>query len=799
MKTTLTLKLKAGLLGLACACAAGLCIPAHASTTNEIFGSNFDGGGNYAWSYGYSYAGAQIGGNTDPQPSNSGGGAPTAGVGVGGTSALAVSVDYTTLATNANFTNVGNAFNYAGVGTEIAFVGIINPLTPTNALNSIILSFDVKATGLLGTVTTTSVIIEELTFRNSVGGTNVFRFTGSGYVTGTDGVYAHVEIPLHTMTQNIGTAADFTNSALLALIDEYHFKAKIDGMTGSIPSGTRTPVYGSDDNPNAMAYDNLSLKQILADAPAPPTTTNVIFATTFARDEFEVVTNGNYAGSYSFAFAGSQIGGGGATSSGGVSNLVGVAGSDAFSASVDYIALGSSEYTNQANGFTYSGLGCEISFGAPITGITEMATPTIATDSLILSFDVKVGGIVPSGTTGVTIEALDFKISGDGTFFRFSGNGYVTGTNNQFAHVEIQLSSMGFGGGGSRPITDLTNGAVVSSIDSFALKALVRDEIGNIGDGTRMPVYGFDDNNAMTFDNVTLKQITGVQVVVLPEYERTLLDINFDDKKALTYDGFQFRDGAPAAGITGATNASGVAGSMGLVATADFSGWTFGVNEPTGFSGFGNFAVQAIPYTLSTANRAKYRSYLSTRAGGLDSPTYDFANGNASIRFIVPPGTLTPSNAVDEVVLELVPGITYSNDYQSFVFDGGPVGLFNGGSQALFNQYFSKVYKVRVGGQYEGGPNIATYFGYDAGNTMVSDNFKVVETVSGIPPVSVAVVSAQVKVYWANPSNGGVAKLQSCSTVNGTYIDVPGASSGAFSPYTAPAGPQRFYRSKWVP
>jgi len=780
----------------------GVVSVATADTTNEIFGSNFDGGGNYGSSYGYSYAGAQTGGNTTPQPSNSGGGAPTALVGVGGTSALAVTVDYTTLATNDNFNNIANAFSYAGVGAEITFGGSINPITPTNNLNSLKLSFDVKATGLLGTVTTTTVNIEELAFKNNVGGTNVFIFTGSGYVTGTDGVYAHVEIPLSSMTQILGTAAGFTNAALLALIDEYHFKAKIDGMTGSIPLATRTPVYGNDNNPDAMAYDNISLKQVLAAAAAPPTSTNVIFATTFN----ELVDTNNLTGAGGgFAFGGSQLGGAGTPSAGGIAPDVGVGGSPAAIYFVDYSLLGASEYTNQANGYTYAGLGADISFGAPITGITELATPTLTSDSLYLSFDVKVGGIVPAGTTGVTIEALDFKISGDGTFFRFSGNGYVTGTNNQFAHVEIQLSSMAFGGGGSRPSTDLTNGAVVSSIDSFGLKILVRDEIGNIGDGTRMPVYGFDgvsldtNGNYMAYDNIELKQITGVVVPVTPEYERTLLDINFDDKKALTYDGFQFRDGAPAAGITGATNASGVGGSMGLVATADFSGWTFGVNEPTGFSGFGNFAVQTIPYTLSTANRAKYRTFMSTRAGGLDSPTYDYANGNASIRFIVPPYTLSPSQTVDEVVLELVPGITYSNDYQSFVFDGGPVGLYNGGSQVLFNQYFDKVYKVRVGGQYEGGPNIATYFGYDAGNTMVSDNFKVVETVSGIPPVSCILSNGVVKVYWANPINTGVAKLQSCSTVNGTYIDVPGASSGAFSPYTAPAGPQKFYRSKWVP
>ena len=77
---------------------------------------------------------------------------------------------------------------------------------------------------------------------------------------------------------------------------------------------------------------------------------------------------------------------------------------------------------------------------------------------------------------------------------------------------------------------------------------------------------------------------------------------------------------------------------------------------------------------------------------------------------------------------DLDPSLTLTTNWQSFVFDGSacPIGVNNGGSQALFNQYASAVNEMKVQVSTEGGPNIGAQFGY-ATNAMVDlDNIKVV-------------------------------------------------------------------------
>jgi len=154
-------------------------------------------------------------------------------------------------------------------------------------------------------------------------------------------------------------------------------------------------------------------------------------------------------------------------------------------------------------------------------------------------------------------------------------------------------------------------------------------------------------------------------------------------------------------------------------------------------------------------------------------------------------------------VLELTPNITLSSNFTSFVFDGAacPIGLYNGGSQAMFNQYVSNVNLVQVQAQFNGSPDVGTVFGYDADNTMTMDNIKVVELAQGIAPLTIVKTNGQIQVYWSDPiNNDGTAKLQSSATAAGPYADVPGAASGAASPYIVPAGsPQKFFRAQWVP
>jgi hypothetical protein len=123
----------------------------------------------------------------------------------------------------------------------------------------------------------------------------------------------------------------------------------------------------------------------------------------------------------------------------------------------------------------------------------------------------------------------------------------------------------------------------------------------------------------------------------------------------------------------------------------------------------------------------------------------------------------------------------------------------NGGSQTLFNQHVSQVNELALQVVPQGSPNVATLFGYDANNTVDVDDIKVVQLVTGLPPVSVTNTAGQIKIYWTDPSAGGTAQLQSSTNVAGPYLNVPGATSGVNSPYTVPAGPaHQFFRTIWV-
>lgn len=203
---------------------------------------------------------------------------------------------------------------------------------------------------------------------------------------------------------------------------------------------------------------------------------------------------------------------------------------------------------------------------------------------------------------------------------------------------------------------------------------------------------------------------------------------------------------------------------------------------------------------LASANKASYRVYVSAEAGGILAGASTNIPAVLDLLFLVPPGAESPSNASPVVVLDLNPSLTLTTNWQSFVFDNMAIGVNNGGSQALFNQYVSMVNQMQVQMVAQGNPNLGTIFGYDDDNTVDIDNIKVVQLVPGLPPVSVTSTAGQVNVYWTDPPTGGSAQLQSSASVAGPYVNVAGAASGAASPYTVPAGgSQQFFRTIWVP
>ncbi len=529
-------------------------------------------------------------------------------------------------------------------------------------------------------------------------------------------------------------------------------------------------------------WTTLSLAGMTAVAAAQ--TTNNIFGTDFDG-------GGNFNFAYGFAYAGSDAGNADARfAGGGVIAGLGVGGTAAYSASPDYTRLATDPNYSGVHAYTYSGFGEHFAFNAPITPLK----PTANLDSLVLSFDAKVFGLVTNLTsTDVSISYLNFKSAGSDVVV-FSGDGYVTGTN--FMHFTVPLTALTLIVGN---LSDLTNSAVVGGIDSFEVEFRVTAETGTMGGSPpRSPVFGFSNGGRVVIDNIKLTQTSAVNPV--PTQEKTIMAVNFDNQPGGAF-GFTFSDVGSVPYVVTTNATGGVGGSAGALITADFSPWA--TNPPTGNSGFGVGArISPIPLTLTYSNKSAYRIYVTAKAGGF-MDGFTSAGGVMGIQFCVPDGTLSASNGQPDVVLELAPSLTLATNFQSYVFDGltSPVGIYNGGSLALFSQYLAQVNTVQVQVQLPadlGNPPVV--FGYDNGNTITIDNIKVVQLVPATPPVSVTVSNQLVKVYWTDPTTGGTAKLQSSTNVAGPYVDVGGAASGSASPYVVTSGSrQQFFRTVWVP
>jgi len=323
--------------------------------------------------------------------------------------------------------------------------------------------------------------------------------------------------------------------------------------------------------------------------------------------------------------------------------------------------------------------------------------------------------------------------------------------------------------------------------------------IGRTGANLISPPFGFTSTGSLVVDNIELIQ-TG-NTVPTPMQEQIIWQANFDTTFPNNADyGFQYRDGTDnATGILTTNMGGGLGGGNSLEYTVDLSSWSS--TPPVSYSGFGVGATESpLPFVLASANKASYRVYVSAEAGGILAGASTNIPAVLDLLFLVPPGAESPSNASPVVVLDLNPSLTLTTNWQSFVFDNMAIGVNNGGSQALFNQYVSMVNQMQVQMVAQGNPNLGTIFGYDDDNTVDIDNIKVVQLVPGLPPVSVTSTAGQVNVYWTDPPTGGSAQLQSSASVAGPYVNVAGAASGAASPYTVPAGgSQQFFRTIWVP
>jgi hypothetical protein len=524
-------------------------------------------------------------------------------------------------------------------------------------------------------------------------------------------------------------------------------------------------------------------------------TTNIILQTDFDGDAGE----GNFSNDYGYCVAGSSAGSVLAGYTGGITAGVGVGGTYANSISPDYTLLPSDpNWTNPSLAYVYAVVGNGTQFGSPMTAIT----PTAVLGSLILSADFQVSGLLPSLTNAdVTITKVQFFDSGNNVIFDFTGDAGYVGSN--FVHVAVPLSSLSYAGDATHPVSDFTNAAVIGSIASFtiefAVKGLPVGVIGGTGANLISPPFGFTSTGSLVVDNIELIQ-TG-NTVPTPMQEQVIWQANFDSTfpNTAVY-GFHYRDGTDtASGIVSTNMGGGTGGSNSLEYTVDLSSWSS--TPPVSYSGFGVGATEnPLPFVLASTNKASYRVYVAAKAGGILSGASTNIPAVMDLLFTVPAGAESPSNTSPAVVLDLNPSLTLTTNWQSFVFDNMAIGVNNGGSQALFNQYVSKVNQMQVQVVAQGSPNVATIFGYDSNNTVDIDNIKVVQLVQGLPPVSVTSTAGQVKIYWTDPTTGGFAQLQSSTNVSGPYLNVPGETSDAASPYTVPAGStQQFFKTVWIP
>jgi len=527
-------------------------------------------------------------------------------------------------------------------------------------------------------------------------------------------------------------------------------------------------------------------------------TTNIVLQTDFDGDAGE----GNFNVAYGYAYAGSSAGSVLAGYSGSVTQGAGVGGTSANAISPDYTLLPTDPNWNSASlAYVYAGVGNGTKFGAPMAPIT----PTPVLGSFILSADLQVLGLLPGLTNAdVQITKVQF-LSGSTVIFDFTGDAGLVGSN--FVHIAVPLSSLAFGGanGGDAtdPLSDFTNAAVIGSIDNFVIEFGVQSlPVGTIGGNPLIsPPFGFTSTGELVVDNIQLEQ-TG-NTIPTPLQEKLIWQADFDNSfpNGGVY-GFHFRDGADNATGTVTTNLTGgVGGSNSLEYTVDLSSWS--ATPPASYSGFGVGATEnPIPFGLVSSNKSSYRVYVSAKAAGVANGANTNIAAVMDLLFSVPPGAESPSNASPATVLDLAPALTLTTNWQSFVFDAAssPVGVNNGGSQALFNQYYSQVDQLQVQVATQGSPDIGAQFGYGSDTTIDIDNIKVVELVPGLPPVTLTSSNNRITVSWSDPSTGGAAQLQSATNVAGPYVNVNGASSGANSPYAVPAGsgPQ-FFRTIWVP
>jgi len=418
------------------------------------------------------------------------------------------------------------------------------------------------------------------------------------------------------------------------------------------------------------------------------------------------------------------------------------------------------------------------------TGIPTDFTSTVLSD-YIVSFDARVEGLLPDQTTAA--GRLEFRLQAPPP----APNGYALYKNLNFApgsnwtHFVFTLDEGGFDQGTSAAsfAEGVTNG-ITSVLAQYVMNEPDKQ-------------MGFDDNNVLLVDNIKLQVIQYAgPVVVPPKTGVAILDYNFDDKP-LWYGGGGYAWTAtppyqPSSVYNIANPTYGVGGSNAWTIVMDNS--ILAPPNTPAWAGTGMNGGGPGDYTpFNTSDRKSYQITFDARIEGMAPDKTTIYGIEHAVHLRTPDDTLLPADGngdPDELVrLNFVFNVQSNWTTFTFTLNQGAVG---GGSLANFDNHFSQLSEIAV----EWGiPNAnSSDWEFDANNAVIIDNYKIERVYTATPPLSVQKVGNNVVVTWAQP-NTGTAKLQSSTTVNGTYADVVGATS----PYsTLIASGPKYYRTKWI-
>lgn len=409
----------------------------------------------------------------------------------------------------------------------------------------------------------------------------------------------------------------------------------------------------------------------------------------------------------------------------------------------------------------------------------------------ILSFDAKVEGLL-EGINQLNMEMQTRFDSPDDTLQPADGNtdgdtllqvNRTVQVGSNWTHFAYTLDEGSIGSGSEANVA--TFGTLINGL-SYGVNVHMPQE-----------AFGYDSENFVYVDNIKLEMIvdTNAPAAQVPLETLTISDWNFDDRDIWYSYSYPYTASGTPPGVFGDYHAPGygVGGSNAWILRLTNSIY---ITEPLpAWAGVGTGGGGPMDASLlSTPDLSKYRITFSSRVYGLATDTTE-TTLRLQLFIRAPDDTLQPAdaNTGEDDLIRLDFNVPASTNWTttSYLLSAGSVG---GGSKANLTNHLSKVVDWRPQWQIEN-PASQAAWGYDDDNMLVIDDVKLERLVPAAPRPTITRQGSEIEIRWTAPE-GGTVKLQSATSLSGTYTDVPNASN----PYrTQITGDQRFFRTVWLP